>query len=150
MCIIEAIPEDHESLTKLTVESKSYWNYSEEQIKEWLPDLIINPEYIQKNEVYKLLIDGEIVAYYGFYSTEPKEVLLDSMFVSPEFIGEGFGRKMMNDFLARVKSLGFTQIILYSDPNSEDFYSHFGFEVIGQEETSIVDRFLPIMRKNLG
>lgn len=149
MLIEKAISEDHLSLTDLTVRSKSFWNYSEHQIKEWLPVLTISEAYIEEKEVYKLVKDDEIIAYYAYVANSPNVVLLDNMFVLPEYIGKGLGKKMMNDFLQRVKPQGCSKVILYSDPNSEGFYHSFGFEVIGQEKTSIVGRFLPIMSKAL-
>ena len=63
------------------------------------------------------------------------------------YIGNGIGRLWMIDFLALTKSLDAKEVILYSDPNSEGFYKCFSFGVIGQEETSIRDRFSPIMHR---
>ena len=149
MVITKAVPEDHEILTKLTVESKSHWNYSEAQIKEWIADLTITPEYIEKNHVYNLIEEDRIVGYYSYFPVNADEVELDNLFVTPDCIGKGFGRALLLDFFERAKSAGYSQSIAYSDPNSEIFYTHFGFEVIGQEPTSIKNRFLPIMSRNL-
>ncbi len=37
------------------------------------------------------------------------------------------------------------KITLDAEPNAENFYRIFGFETIGQLESSIKDRYLPIM-----
>jgi GNAT superfamily N-acetyltransferase len=149
MRITEAVPEDHQALTELTIESKSYWGYSESQIKEWGPDLRITREYIEQKKVFKLSVEDKIIAYYSYYSIKNKEILLDNMFVSPLFIRKGIGGVLMNHFLEQAVSEKKLSITTYSDPNSEAFYIHFGFEVIGREPTSIENRFLPILRKVL-
>ena len=51
----------------------------------------------------------------------------------------------MNHFFKIVKNQGFEYIYLYSDPNAERFYQNLGFKIIGQLESSIKNRFLPIM-----
>ena len=149
MLISEADSNDHTYLTELIIQSKAHWGYSQEQINAWLEELTITPEYIEKNEVFKLVVDSQIVGCYSYDKTHRVEVLLDNLFISPKFIGTGLGRLLLVDFLTRVKSKGFKRVLLFSDPHSEQFYAHFGFVVIGQEETSIEGRFLPIMHKTL-
>lgn len=149
MLISRANIEDHSTLTKITIQSKAHWGYSAEQMKLWTNDLTITPDYIEKNDVYNLVVDDEIIAYYSIHRTAKDEVLLDNLFISPTHIGKGFGRLLLNDFLDRMKAKGVSEVKLYSDPHSEDFYRHFGFEVIGKMETSITGRFLPIMKRSL-
>lgn len=149
MLISKANSADNLILTEITIQSKAHWGYSAEQMKLWTNDLTITPDYIEKNDVYNLVIDDEIIAYYSIHRTSEDEVLLDNLFISPTHIGKGFGRLLLNDFLERVKAEGVSEVKLYSDPHSETFYRHFGFEVIGKMKTSIEGRFLPIMKRNL-
>ena len=149
MRIIEAKQEDHVALSLLTIGSKSYWNYSKEQIEEWIPVLTITPEYIEQNPVFKLVQNDQIIGYYSYHAHKEGEVLLDNLFISPAFMGKGIGTMLMNDFFDRVQSNGTSAIVLYSDPNAAAFYIKFGFELIGNEPTSIKNRFLPILRKEL-
>ncbi|MFT6245465.1 MAG: hypothetical protein ACJA0U_003078 [Salibacteraceae bacterium] len=51
----------------------------------------------------------------------------------------------MNHFLQHIEGRGFESVELDSDPSAEIFYRSFGFKVIGQLETSIKNRFLPVM-----
>ena len=55
----------------------------------------------------------------------------------------------MDDFLKRVKIIGFEKVILDSEPKAVAFYEKLGFKTIGQLPTSIKDRFLPIMELTL-
>ncbi|WP_262493586.1 GNAT family N-acetyltransferase [Flavobacterium branchiophilum] len=100
---------------------------------------------LKKNKVYKLVKNEQIIGYYSYFSTDENIIKLDNIFILPEFIGKGFGKILMNDFLQNIKQLGITKVTLDAEPNAENFYKNFGFETIGKLESSIKDRYLPIM-----
>lgn len=145
MNILKAETEDSELLTTLTKRSKAYWGFSEEILKEWEHLLSISKDYIEKNKVYKLVENENIIGYYSYFSIDEKTIKLDNLFILPEFIGKGFGKILMNDFLEKANRLGIKKITLDAEPNAENFYKNFGFETVGQLESSIKDRYLPIM-----
>jgi len=145
MIIEKATKTDAKQLTELTIRSKSYWNYSKEQIDGWRNVLTITEDYLVDKEVYKLIKQGNIIGYYSYFILGEKDVKLDNLFVEPRFIGQGFGLMLMEDFLQRIKDLNFERVVLDSEPNAENFYQRIGFKRIGKLETSIKDRYLPIM-----
>lgn len=149
MTIQKANPNDHQILTVITKKSKAYWGYSEEQIENWSQFLTVSKEYIETNSVYNLIIDDQIIGYYSFFHESENTIKLDNLFVLPDFIGKGFGKVLMNDFLIRLKDIQVEKVVLNSEPNAEEFYLKFGFVKVGQIETSIKDRYLPIMELNL-
>ncbi|MCV9932073.1 GNAT family N-acetyltransferase [Flavobacterium sp. LS1R47] len=149
MTIKEANSYDHEILTEITKKSKAFWGYSGEQIEVWSEFLTVSKEYIETNPVYNLIVEDKIIGYYSFFHESENTIKLDNLFVFPEFIGKGFGKVLLNDFLNRLKDIGVQKVVLNSEPNAEAFYTKFGFVKIGQIETSIKDRFLPIMELNL-
>ncbi|MDR6969594.1 GNAT superfamily N-acetyltransferase [Flavobacterium arsenatis] len=142
-------PEDHEILTDITKKSKAYWGYSVEQMKEWSDLLTITKNYIEMNSVYKLSINNSTIGYYSYFNLDENTVKLDNLFVLPNYIGDGFGKMLMNDFLDKIKTTNAEKIILDSEPNAEKFYEKFGFTKVGQIETAINNRFLPIMELKL-
>lgn len=145
MTIKKAIPNDHKILTEITKKSKAHWGYSDEQIEIWSEFLTVSKEYIETKSVYNLIVDDKIIGYYSFFHESEKTIKLDNLFVLPEFIGKGFGIVLMQDFLIRSVSSNAKKIVLNSEPNAEDFYIKFGFVKVGQIETSIKDRYMPIM-----
>lgn len=145
MEILKADIEDNEILTSITKKSKAYWGFSEDILKGWEHLLTVTKDYIEKNKVYKLILNEEIIGYYSYSFTDEKTINLDNVFVLPEFIGKGFGKILMNDFLENTKQLDIDKITLDAEPNAENFYKTFGFETIGKLESSIKDRYLPIM-----
>ncbi len=145
MKIEKATVKDAKELTELTILSKSYWDYSVQQIEEWKNDLTITEGYILEKEVYKLIDGNQIIGYYSFMKQNNTDIKLDNLFIAPIFIGKGIGKKLMIDFFKRILRIEFERVILDADPNAEKFYSHLGFNVIGKLETSIANRYLPIM-----
>lgn len=150
MKVENANSDDHEMLSEITKLSKAFWGYSEEQMAQWNDVLTITKEYIQTNFAYKLINESQVIGYYSYFNTEKDIVKLDNLFVLPEYIGKGYGNYLMDDFLNRIKeNHDIRKVTLDADPNAEKFYQKFGFETIGQLETSIKNRFLPIMELKL-
>jgi GNAT superfamily N-acetyltransferase len=145
MAIEKANNTDHQILTQITKKSKAFWGYSEEQIEIWSKFLTVTSSYIDTNTVYKLSIKDQIVGYYSFFNKDQKTVKLDNLFVLPEYIGKGLGRLLMEHFLLNIDKTNANTITLNSEPNAESFYSKLGFVKVGKIETSIKDRFMPIM-----
>lgn len=145
MKIIKAEITDSETLTTITKISKAYWGFSEDILKEWENLLTVTKEYIEKNKVFKLIQNDQIIGYYSYFSTDKNTIKLDNIFILPEFIGKGFGKILMNDFLKNTNQLDISKITLDAEPNAEIFYKKFGFETVGNLESSIKDRYLPIM-----
>ena len=146
MKIEKSIRTDSKKLTELTIRSKSHWDYSMQQIEKWRDDLTVSEDYIIEKEVYKLIDSKDkIIGYYSFFKIDEVNVKLENLFVEPKFIGYGYGKMLMNDFIERIRKTRTEKIILDSDPNAENFYAKNGFKVVGKLKTSIEGRFLPIM-----
>ena len=52
---------------------------------------------------------------------------------------------LMNDFIKNTKSFNIDKNTLDAEPNAENFYIQFGFVTIRKLESSIKNRYLPIM-----
>ncbi len=149
MKIQKATPKDHIILTEITKKSKAYWDYSDEQLQKWEEELTITTKQIEEEQFY-LLIEEEtnkIIAYYSFYEEDKYTIMLENLFVLPDYIGKGYGRFLMNDLSERLKNTKIDTIKLNADPNAEIFYKRMGFGTIGYLETDIFGRFLSIMIK---
>lgn len=149
MKIEKANINDNEILTDITKKSKAFWGYSEEQLLLWNDNLTISKDYIENNDAFKLLNDNKVIGYYAYIIEEKEIARLDNLFVLPEYIGKGFGKYLVNDFLERMRKQEIKKIILDSEPNATEFYLRIGFEKIGEFETSIKNRFMPIMEMKL-
>ena len=136
-------------ITELTMRSKNHWNYGAAQIAEWRDELTLTPEYIDKEQVYKLEVSGRLVGFYAFHPENSEVIALNFLFVEPEYIGKGYGKILITDFLKRIEKLDYRKVTLDADPNTENFYKAIGFNVVGRRKSAIKDRFLPIMEMDL-
>lgn len=149
MNIEKTTRKDAQDLTELTIRSKSYWNYGEKQIQAWRDELTITEQYINENQVYKLVCEGSLIGFYAYKAESETDIKLNFLFVEPKYIGKGFGKSLMIDFLNRIGHSEFKRVLVDADPNAEQFYSRLGFRVIGKLKSAIKDRFLPIMELEL-
>ena len=136
---------DANEITELTMRSKNFWDYGKNQMEEWRDELTITPKYIDENQVFKIIKNDRLIGFYAYQSINSKLVKLNYLFVEPEFIGKGYGKILMKDFLKRIENNKYERVTLDADPNAERFYRSFGFDIIGKLKSSIKDRFLPIM-----
>ena len=90
-------------------------------------------------------MNGGITGYYSYSEVSSIKVKLDNIFISPTYIGQRLGKKLMTDFINRIEQTSYKEITLDAEPNAESFYKKFGFKTVGQLESSIVGRTLPIM-----
>lgn len=149
MNIKKTTKNDASDLTELTIQSKSFWNYGEEQIEAWREELTITEKYIEDNQVYKLLVGNSLIGFYAYQPENEDDVKLNYLFIEPKFIGKGYGKTLMMDFLNRIENSKYKRVILDADPNAEKFYAGLGFRVIGKLKSTIKDRFLPIMEMKI-
>ncbi len=149
MNIEKAKPTDAKEITQLTMRSKAHWGYTPEQIAAWREELTITPTYIEQNEVFKLTDASKLIGFYTHKPINGHILKLNFLFVEPAYIGRGYGGVLLTDFLCRIKTSPYHKVMLDADPNAQAFYKKYGFKVVGKLQSSIKDRFLPIMEKEI-
>lgn len=150
MKIERATIDDDIILTGITKKSKAYWGYSDEQIEKWNQFLTISKEYIVSKNVFKLTNEKETVGYYSYYNIDENTIKLDNLFLLPDYIGKGLGKLLINNLLIQIKlDNSINKVTLHSEPNAEIFYQKLGFSKVGEFETSIKNRYMPIMEMAL-
>jgi GNAT superfamily N-acetyltransferase len=133
--IRRAIPDEVSYLNELTERSVLSWGYEPEFLN-WEPEAIrVTREFIADSPVFVLEEAGRIVGYYGLLG-EPPEMALDKLFVEPDRIGTGCGKRLWRHAVATARELGSCVLTLASDPNAAPFYRAMGAEWVGEEPTS--------------
>ncbi len=151
--IRQAKTTDSESLTKISFESKGYWNYPNEFFDTWSKELTITPEYIKNNDVHIFENEGVIIGYYSIIELKEdieisgiklkKGYWLDHMFIEPQSIRKGIGTKLFNHMLDRRNKRGITELGILADPNAKEFYEKMGCKYQGEYPSSIANRTTP-------
>ena len=145
-----AQPRHAQALTEITVTAKRHWNYPEKWIQLWLPMLTISPQYIQENETWMAVVDVKPVAYYSL-KQENESLWLDNLWVLPEFMGQGIGRRLFEHARERCLALGFSILKIEADPHAQSFYEKMGAHKVGEHHGEVDGhpRILPVMEIEL-
>lgn len=159
---VRAAREDEaEALSELALRSKGYWGYDEAFLAACREDLRLHPgevaarrtvvavERAQEADVPARWADGrQAPQVLGFATLEgaAPEGELGMLFVEPAAIGRGVGRLLYRHVLAEAGRLGFTRVVVASDPHAESFYLAMGAERTGTTPSgSIAGRELPLL-----
>ena len=143
--LLPAYPKDAPLLTVIAIASKGYWEYTEKDMVSWIPELVISEEDIEKHRAYKLINGKEVVGFYLVKDSGSSIAILEYLFVLPQFIGKGYGALLLQHAIQKVKASTMQFIEVLSDPNAEGFYAHFGFKKVGEKQSTIPGRFLPLL-----
>ena len=150
--IERAQPEQAVRLTQIATAAKSYWGYPAAWIDLWHNQLNITAQYIVQQEVYIAVNPDAVIV--GFYALEGdgNPCHLTQMWVEPQSMHTGVGRRMFRHAIGRAAELGARRIEIESDPHAEGFYTAMGAEVVGQVTYQFygVPRCLPLLVYTIG
>lgn len=148
--IHRAKPEQAEALSAIALAAKRHWGYPERWIEIWKPQLTFGSAYFAENESWVAEMDYTPVAFYTLLEKDGMG-WIENLWVLPEYIGKGIGKKLFLDALERCGQRGYTCLQLEADPNAVGFYEKVGMKRIGERISDIEGqpRILPIMEIRL-
>jgi ribosomal protein S18 acetylase RimI-like enzyme len=150
MSIRRAVPEEAVSLSQIAFAAKRYWGYPEHWMELWKPQLTFTPEYFEENESWVAEINGVPVAFYTLLE-QHGHAWIENLWVSPELIGKGVGKRLFLHALDLSRQRGFQKLQLEADPNAVGFYKKVGMYKIGERRYVLESqvRILPTMEIKL-
>lgn len=150
--IRKARSDDAQKLSQLAFHSKEYWGYNHDFMEACRPELTYTPMDINDSKCCFYLAVGamSLIGFYGLEQRSFQHMELIALFVAPPFIGQGYGRVLIDHARAQARFGGAKILMIQSDPNAEAFYRAVGAYRIGQEESdSIPGRYLPLYAVDL-
>ncbi|MYT21921.1 GNAT family N-acetyltransferase, partial [Streptomyces sp. SID7760] len=107
-----ARPGEAEELGALVLRSKAYWGYSAEFLASCAPELRIQAGEVAERRIV-VAEDAEGGRVLGLASLEggPPVARLGLLFVEPEAIGRGVGRRLYRHALRRAAGLGVRRLL---------------------------------------
>lgn len=128
--IRRAVAADADTLSAIAQAAKRHWGYPEQWLEMWRRDLTLDGERVAARPVY-VIESGDGIA--GFYALEPGagRWTLDHLWVRPDRLRQGLGRRLVADALARARADGATGLDIEADPNAEPFYHRLGGRRVG-------------------
>lgn len=148
--IRRARPDEADALTALATRAKAHWGYDAEFMDRVRDAMVISPADIAAHEAFVLQDpSGAIVGFHRVIAGDPAE--LEDMWVEPDAMGHGHGRRLFDHATAIARSRGAAALELDADPNAVGFYERMGMERIGETPSTLIPgRSLPRMRLELG
>ena len=150
MSIRRARPEEAATLSQIALAAKRHWGYPERWMEIWKPQLTFSPEYFEASESWVAEINNAPIAFYTLLEKDGN-AWMDNLWVSPEFIGKGIGKRLLLHALELSRGRGDRKMQLEADPNAVGFYEKMGMQKVGERVSELEGRprILPIMELEL-
>jgi ribosomal protein S18 acetylase RimI-like enzyme len=132
-------------LGEVALRSKGHWGYGEDFLEACRAELEFHPEDVAAR---RIVVADSPTGVVGFYSIDgqPPSGELGNLWVVPERIGTGLGRKLWQHAVAAAGKAGYTSLRIEADPNAVGFYRAMGAEQIGEVPSgSMPGRVLPLL-----
>jgi GNAT superfamily N-acetyltransferase len=150
LLIRPARPDEAAALSDLARRSKAHWGYDAAFLAACRDDLTLTPGQIARDAVYVVAAgDGPPQGFYQLTGagTEP---MLNALFVTPDAIGRGLGRRLWAHAVALAAGRGARGLTLQSDPHAAGFYRAMGARLVGETPSTVFPgRMLPTFRVTL-
>jgi GNAT superfamily N-acetyltransferase len=109
MQLERARASDVEALTRIAHSAKRYWGYPEPWIALWRDALTVTPEMLERQIIVCARVGTEPRGFYGLSGNGPT-LELEHLWVGPEHIGRGIGRRLFEHALEAARAAGGVQL----------------------------------------
>jgi GNAT superfamily N-acetyltransferase len=129
-------------LSQLAYDSEAYWKYSEEFLDIFKKEYAVTEKYINENIV---LIAENRTGIIGYYSLirHKNAAELEYFYISTQYIGKGFGRKLWNHLISQCRKEGITEFDFVTSPQAVKFYEKMGAVQVGETRSLVDGRPIP-------
>ena len=111
MLIRPARSEEHRAISALALRSKAHWGYSAEFLESCRAELTYDAATCGSGRM-TVATHGARLAGFSLVEGEPPSGELAALFVDPEVIGTGCGRRLLVHTLERARRQGFGRMVL--------------------------------------
>ena len=122
--IRSARPTEVEILSAIARSAKAHWGYPPEWLETWAADLIYTSRTLQEQDV--IVAESEQVIGVGSMSRRGPTAEVEGLWVCPEHMGRGVGRRLFEELARRAHDAGASMLRIVSDPHAEAFYRRMG------------------------
>lgn len=143
--IRQAFENEVDELTSLAMKSKAYWGYDYTFLRSCVEELTVTKEHVNNHTIYVVESRHELIGFYVLQEIDSRSIEMTFLFVDPKHIQSGVGKLMFDHAASHARELGYSHVIIQSDPFAAVFYEKMGCKKIGSKASgSINDRQLPL------
>jgi GNAT superfamily N-acetyltransferase len=135
---IRAREESLAAINELIARSKAYWNWPDGYLDRALPLNRIGLTYLQGNRCFEALDASHTLIAFVSIVVSDARVVLDNLWVAPELIGHGIGRRACEYVFRVARDEKWTELWVLPDPPAAGFYLKVGFSDTGERVPSRV------------
>ena len=136
-------------LSEIAIKAKSHWNYADELIETWRPEMEITAATICNQEILVAESEGKVAGFAGLSFEDPLEAELTDLWVLPSRMGKGIGGLLLKNAVDIARKAGAKTVKIASDPHAKSFYEHHGALQVGWQDSIPAGRQLPILKIHL-
>lgn len=125
-----ATADDVPALSAIAHAAKAHWGYPAEWLGGWEAVLTITPGDLKRYDIVVAEEGGRPLGFSATVAGVPRWTL-DHLWILPEAMGRGVGRRLVEEALARAAAAGAVGLEIESDPNAEGFYVSCGARRVG-------------------
>jgi GNAT superfamily N-acetyltransferase len=132
------------TLSELCLKSKGHWGYDAEFVAACEPYLKVTAEDVAAG--HTTVAETSTGAVLGVCQIAPGNPhgSLDLLFITPDAIGQGIGRRLFEHAKGQLRAAGETVMTILSDPYAETTYLHMGAKRVEMRASDVFkDRELP-------
>ncbi len=131
--------KDLDALNDLLKISKGYWGYPDSFMTAFMKNLSLTADVFETSTIVMVYIDDKLGGFYSFTQNEDQEIELAHFYLHPDFMGQGWGRKIWNFACETAHQNGWKEFLVWSDPNANEFYEKMGCKLTRFQRSSLED-----------
>ena len=137
------------ALTELCLRSKAVWGYDEAFMRACRAELALAPRDLQTSRIQIAERNGNVIGV-AQVSVAGSAASLDKLFVEPDILRSGAGRRLFEWAAATAREQGARTLVIEADPGAAPFYRRMGAHDDGFAPSgSIPGRMLPRLKLDL-
>src|SRR5437868_1648262 len=125
VCELRIVPAREESLpaiNALIARSKAYWTWPAAYLEQALALLAVDVDYLRTHQSFEVLdARSDLVSFVAIAALDPI-VVLDHLWVTPERIGHGIGRRAVESVIQFARDQQWSGLSVLPDPPPAGFY----------------------------
>jgi GNAT superfamily N-acetyltransferase len=147
-------PDQLDAINALILRSKAHWGYDEAMMEAMARVLRVDPDAAGEGRAVAGWVDATPVGFAQVSAPQDDDrglaMALDLLFIAPEAIGTGLGRRLYHWALDQARACDAVRLDILSDPFARGFYTAMGASFIEDRPSKLVPgRTLPWLEHRL-